>query len=115
MKQLRLTTTKPYPMFDTLFGGSKNPQLLVIPEDLGELDQKVSPHGKQAYLKGKAEKLAGFDLPVFLDGTIAMLDAPIEEQDILLLLPGGNWPLVATYQDNKNRWDSHCYYLTLKK
>jgi hypothetical protein len=44
-----------------------------------------------AYIHGKAEELAGFDIPIFLAGDLSNLDLPIEEQQIYMLLPSGEY------------------------
>jgi len=106
MKQLRFTTTAPYGFLSPMG------KPLVIPEVLEEvIPSEVKGHC--AYIHGDAEVLAGFDLPIFLDGEQAQLDAPEAEQDILMMLPSGNYPCIATYTDEVGNTD--CYLITLKK
>jgi hypothetical protein len=107
MKQLRFTTTKPYGMFC-----GENKGVLVSVTDIGELIQDEIK-GKTAYIHGDAQELAGFDIPVFFDGNLGQFELPKEEQDILMLLPSGEYPCVAEYSDEV--FSSNCYLITLKK
>ena len=109
MKQLRLTTTKPMGML-----GIMNPiedhTMLVKPHETGELiidDLK----GKNAYIHGQAEEMAGYDIPTFIDGNLAQLELPLDKQDILLLLPSGQYKCKAEYYDEVGA--SNCYLITL--
>jgi hypothetical protein len=107
MKQLRFTTTKPFSMFE--FGEEHAP--LVIPEHISDfITDKVK--GKTAYIHDDAEALARFDIPVFIDGNLGQLELPKEEQDILMLLPSGEYPCVSEYVDKSG--SSNCYFITLK-
>lgn len=45
-------------------------------EHLMKINQSVLVH-----IHDDAEELAGFDLPIFLDGDYGQLDLPVEEQD----------------------------------
>ena len=111
MKQLRFTTTHPYGMFS-----SSESELLISTDNinLGELSNYL-PKGVGAYIDNDAEELAKFDIPLFLDGDYEQLDLPIEEQDILMMLPSGNYQCKSelTYKSmiNKDKY----YLLTLKK
>jgi len=107
MKQLRLTTTPPHSMFE----GSDD--LLVKRQDIGKIIN-CKLKGRTAYIHGEAEEISGFDIPVFLDGDMAQLDLSVEDQNILLLLPSGEYPLISTLQ-TKGILDNNAYYLTLKK
>ena len=104
MKQLRLTTTPPHSMF------SDADKPLVIPEDLGEIIPG-SVRGDRAYLHGEIEQIAKFDIAVFLDGDVKQLDEPIDTQDILVMLPDGNYPCIAALQEEH---EPGAYYITLK-
>lgn len=42
-----------------------------------------------AYIHGEAQDLAGFDIPVYIDGDIMQLRQPLDMQDIEMLLPHG--------------------------
>ena len=65
-----------------------------------------------AYIHAEAEELAGFDIPVFLDGNLEQMDRPVEEQEIIMLLEGTTHAIQAVqHQDLVTK----CYYLTLKK
>ena len=105
MKQLRLSTTKPYGMFS-----DQDDKLLVEPSEIGEL-VKAELKGKTAYIHGEAEKIAGFDIPTFIDGNMGQLTLPIEQQDILLLLPDGEYKCKSEYCDAP--LSSNCYLITL--
>ena len=105
MKQLRITTTAPHSMFS-------NPgQPLVLPDDLEEAIERELI-GDRAYFHGELETLAGFDIPVILDGDMAQMDLPVEEQDILALLPSGSYQCIAELQVGEI--DGGAYYITLK-
>lgn len=107
MKQLRFTTTAPYSMLST---AEQKPTHL--PDNLGELVQ-TELKGKTAYIHGEAERLAGFDIPVFLDGDMAQLIAPVKDQDILMVLPSGEYKCKSEYCNVIG--SSNCYLITLKK
>jgi len=109
LKQLRLTTTKPMGML-----GIMNPiedhAPLTKPNEVGELIMdKIK--GRTAYIHGEAESIAGFDIPTFIDGNLAQLELPIEQQDILLLLPSGEYKCKAEYYNEIGA--SNCYLITL--
>jgi hypothetical protein len=87
MKQLRFTTTKPMSMFG-IFNPKEDHEPLVTPNDIGEFIMD-DIKGTGAYIHGDAEELAGYDIPTFIDGNLSQLDLPIDEQDILMLLPRG--------------------------
>ena len=108
VKQLRFTTSEPGVM-----GVSSDP--LKIPE--GELKViRSEVKGEGAYIHGDAEGLAGYDIPIFLDGDMAQLDLPVDEQDILMVLPDGDFPCIAKleYVSMGKHVPTH-YLLTLKK
>lgn len=105
MKQLRLTTSNPMSVLSMM---GRTP--LITPDNIGELVMdKVK--GSKAYIHGKAESIAGFDLPIFIDGDLGQLDLPTEQQDILLLLPMGEYKCKAEYHDEIGA--SNCYLITL--
>lgn len=106
MKQLRLTTTKPMGMLGIMNPIEDHAPLVAL---VGELIMdKVK--GKTAYIHGEAENIAGFDIPTFIDGNLAQLDLPIEKQDILLVLPNGEYKCKAEY---KTGTSLNCYLITL--
>jgi hypothetical protein len=104
MKQLRFSTTIPMGML-----GIMNPKEdhipLQIPTDIGKLIRDPLK-GNSVYIHGGAETLAGYDIPTFFDGNIGQLDLPIEEQDILMLLPSGEYKCKAELS-------KCCYLITL--
>jgi hypothetical protein len=105
MVQLRLTTTEPRSMFES------RSEALINPDNKGKLIFGEL-RGSTAYLHGKAEAIAGFDIPLFIDGNLTQLDMPIQDQDILLLLPKGEYKCKANYI--KDGLESK-YYITLKE
>ena len=107
MNQLRITTTEPTSMFGLMF--NKN-ETLIQPNNIGEVIQ-AETKGSNMYIHGEAERLAGFDIPVIIDGHIGQLDLPINEQDILLILPEGEYKCKAEYYDGIGASD--CYLITL--
>lgn len=110
MKQLRFTTTEPYSMFG-MFGEN---ELLVKVDNIGTLSE-YKPKGSGAYIHGDAEELAKFDIPIFLDGDYEQLDLPFEEQDILMMLPSGNYQCIANLSYKSMMSDeADKYLLTLK-
>ena len=84
---------------------------LVSPEDNGETygESKL----KDAYIQGEAEQMAGFDLPVFIDGDLSQLDKPEAEQQIRMLLPHGEYECVARTVD-EGGVEVNAYMLSLK-
>jgi len=105
MKQLRVTTSTPCSMF-----GFSQMEPLVKPDNIGELIVSTPDNhikGKTAYIDDNAEDIAGFDIPIFIDGNMHQLDEPKDNQDILMVLPSGEYPLLAELVDDT-------YYLTLK-
>ena len=114
MQQLRFTTTGPAFMAGIFETNESNPPL-VIPEEKGELI-RTKVKGRTAYIHLEAEILAGFDIPKFIDGGMGQLDLPIDEQDILMVLPSGEYPCISTYiKPDPKKWDENCYYITLKE
>lgn len=103
MKQLRITTTTPHSMF-----GSSDELRTELPTDLGETFGELKNKGASAYIDGDAESLAGFDIPVILDGNIGQIDLPIEEQDIVMLIEGVAHKIVAILHKN---WCNEPQYL----
>lgn len=82
---------------------------LVRPEDAG---QTFGEAGLQnAFIHGEAADLAGYDLPVFIDGDLSQLDKPAEEQEIRMLTDQGEYECEAHVNDEDGR---EVYYLTLK-
>lgn len=99
MKQLRLTTSKP-----CCFGSTDEP--LVIPTDVTEIIHD-EVKGDGAFLHGDVEELAGYDIPIFIDGNFGQLDLPTEEQNILMLLPSGEYSCKAELSNSigsKNKY-----------
>jgi hypothetical protein len=107
MEKLRFTTTSPHSTFSSAKGLVIDP-----PNNIGEL---ISANIKSdtAYIHGKAEEDAGFDIPVFLDGDMGNLDLPINQQNIEMLLPDGNHVMQAVLHSSGG-WEKDVYYLTYK-
>jgi len=99
MKQLRFTTSKP-----GFMGTTGVP--FVTPKDIQKLIY-TKTIARYAYIHGDAEKLTGYDIPIFLDGDIGQLDLPIDTQDILMLLIGNEYKCKAELVDSR-------YHITLK-
>lgn len=97
MEKLRLTTTGPQAFFGLLLPGSDMNGPLVVPDDVGEIKEAHNLKCRSAYIHGEAEKKAGFDIPIFLDGDMAQLGLPVDEQDIELLLPEGVYKCKSEY------------------
>lgn len=111
MDQLRFTTTEPGG-FLGIMNNREEHNPLAIPKSTGELIQdKVK--GRCAYIHDTAEELAGYDIPTFIDGNMGQLDLPIEDQDILMLLPSGEYKCKAIRTSDKATWDMNVYYITL--
>lgn len=109
LKQLRVTTTKPVSLFSMLTLVPSQP--LRNPKDKGELITDII-NGSGAYIHGKAKELAGFDLVYFIDGNTAQLDLPIDKQDILMMLPSGEYECKAELY--KGPQSKNKYFITLK-
>lgn len=109
MKQLRLTTTKPMSIFGLITQNADHSPL-TLPNEIGDLIMDELK-GRTAYIHGEAESISGFDIPTFIDGNLGQLELPIEEQDILLLLPSGEYKCKAEYYDEIGC--SNCYLITL--
>jgi len=103
MKQLRITTSRP-----GFMGAVGEP--IVSPENVGEIIDLAEKKCNVAYIHGEAESLAGYDIPIFIDGDLNQLNLPVEEQDILLLLPDGEHKCKSTIQ--KGGFRNH-YFITL--
>ena len=86
-------------------------QGLVNPKNNGEVygNSKFD----SAYIQGEAEQLAGFDLPMFIDGDLSQLDKPEDEQQIRMLLPHGEYEMVARTTD-EGGMELNSYFLLLK-
>jgi len=107
MTQLRFTTTEPH----SILGMVDSHDPLKIPNNIGILiNDEIK--GKTAYIHGNAETVAGFDIPHFIDGNLSQLDLPIEKQDILMILPSGEYKCKAEYNDIILA--QNCYLITLK-
>jgi len=104
MKQLRFTTTAPHSMFEF------DDKPLSLPDEIGEIIY-TNVKGRTAYIHSDAEDLAGFDIPIILDGDMGQFDLPVDEQDILMLLPTGEYKCKAVYETDVI---SDCYLITLK-
>lgn len=103
MIQLRITTTTPHSMFS-----SSDELRTELPTEIGEITGELKNKGASAYIDGEAESLAGFDIPVILDGNIGQVDLPIEEQDIVMLIDGVAHKVVAILHKN---WSNEPQYL----
>jgi hypothetical protein len=111
MKQLRFSTTNPMFMLGMFNDNEEDHKLLATPKDKGVLIISTLK-GEGAYIHGDAEEIAGYDIPSFIDGNLGQLDLPISEQDILMLLPSGEYKCKAELCQEigaKNR-----YLITLK-
>lgn len=104
MKQLRFSTTEPNSILVL------NDNLIVKINNIGKLI-KDNIKGKTAYIHGEAENIAGFDIPTFIDGNLGQLELPINEQDILMILPSGEYKCKSEYCDEIG--NSNCYLITL--
>ncbi len=104
MNQLRITTSEPCSMFSL-----QNTEMLVDVSDRGEIYGTSKTN--KAYLHGKAQELAGFDIPIIIDGDISIFDKPKNEQNILLILPSGEYKCYAYYNDTI--FASNCYLIEL--
>lgn len=80
MKQLRFTTSKP-----RCFGLVGVP--LTYPNDKDKLMTSKTLKSDRVYIHGMAEEKAGYDIPIFIDGNMAQLDLPVDEQNIIMMLP----------------------------
>ena len=104
MKQLRITSSTPG------FFGSIN-KALINPENVGEVVPLTKPKCRNAYIHGEAESKAGYDIPIFIDGEMDQMNEEVEKQDILLLLPDGEYPCKCTIEMDLT---AEAYYFTLK-
>lgn len=81
---LYITTCKP-----SAFGNKSEP--LVEPSllqmEIGMFGYDEIPDHCPCYIHGKAEALAGFDLPIVLCGDLSNVTKPLDEQRIELWLP----------------------------
>ena len=105
MKTLKFSTSKP-----GFFGSTGEP--LVFPKEGEEFEffKDTKPKSNGVYIHGEAESLAGYDIPIFLSGSMDMLNVPVEEQDIVMVLPNGEHKCKATINVGTI---SESYYLTL--
>ncbi len=115
MKQLRFTTTEPASKVRMLIAPENNPPLF-LPPDMGELNLGDTI-AKEARIDGDALDLAGFHVPKFIDGDMDQLDLPLKKQDIIMLLPHGEYKCQATLHLSPSKYDSEndTYLITLKK
>ena len=102
MKQLRITTSEP-----GFFGFSGES---LVTEPLVEIIPLVEQKGKSMYIHGEAEAKAGYDIPIVLNGDLNNLNLPIDEQDIVLVLPSGEFKCKATIEKDLIYLQ---YYITL--
>ncbi len=111
MKQLRFTTTKPMGMLG-IFNSDADHAPLAMPENVGELiEDKIK--GTGAWIHGDAQSLAKYDVPTFIDGNLGQLDLPVEEQDILMILPGRTYKCIATLNPADSKDAANKYLITL--
>ena len=94
MKQLRFTTSNPFMMGMTDHDTLK----CKIPKGV-EITMCDDLKANTAYIDGKAEDLAGYDIPVIFDGDMAQLDRPQHEQDIVMCLGEEEHPVFASYHE----------------
>jgi hypothetical protein len=109
MKQLRITTTKPYSLILGAFDEDVVERKPIV--DIKNNGELITPtlKGRNAYLDGKLEELAKFDIPLFIDGDMGQLDMDTSKQNILFLMPKKNYKCKAILQS------SGSYYITLAK
>lgn len=55
----------------------------------------------KSILVGKAEELAGTEIPIFFEGNLAMLDKPVKEQRIKLFLPSGEYDCITILDEDE--------------
>ena len=105
MQTLKFTTSKPGSL-----GATGEP--LVFPKEGEEFEffKGTKPKSDSIYIHGEAEDLAGYDIPIFLSGSMDMLNVPIEEQDIVMVLPDSEHKCKATINAGIT---GESYYLTL--
>lgn len=113
MEQLRFTTTPAMGMFE-LISKNESANPLCTPPTIGELIISATK-SKAAYIHGKAEVLAKFDIPYLIDGDTAQLDLPIDQQDILMLLPSGSYKCKAYLDTVVNNLPSGAYLIILEE
>jgi len=87
---------------------------LTIPNKKGELIKSTTKAGG-AFIHGDAEEIAGYDIPIILDGDLAQFDQPEDKQDILMMLPTGDHPCIAKFTPTPHALSEDCYLITLKK
>ncbi len=110
-KKYSLGTTSNTLRFTTSRNNDEEP--LVEPQNKGKLFGKSNY--KYAYIHGEAERLAGFDIPIFIDGNLSQLDESINKQDIRMLLPNGEYECIATpVMEEDDIFQEPVYYITLK-
>ncbi len=105
MKTLKFTTCRA-----AFLGAVGTP--LVHPKDNKKLVffKNTKQKCTSIYIHGEAESLAGYDIPIFLSGSMDMLNVPVEEQDIVMVLPDSEHKCKATINVGTI---SESYYLTL--
>lgn len=105
MKQLRFTTSQA-----GFFGESREP--VELPNNLGKIVHfdEGSQKCRSIYIHGEAESLAGYDIPIFLDGDMNQVNLPVEEQNILMMLPNSTHKCKCTIQQDLG---GPAYYITL--
>ena len=103
MDQLRLTTSKP-----GFMGTSNSP--LVTPDNITTITELTDRKCSSVYIHGKAESLAGYDIPIFIDGDMNNFNLPVDQQNILLILPSGEYKCKCTIE--QDLIDKQ-YYITL--
>lgn len=109
LKQLKVTSTECY----SPFFPDDNITTLVEHKESYVVTNVADVKYKTAYLHGNAEDLAGFDIPVFMDGDMRQLDLPVDEQDIVLMLPSGQYNCKSVVNIDKIDGTKQ-YYITLK-
>jgi len=102
-----LDQTKDTLRFTTTDQNSGEP--LVRPPDAGKTFGEAAL--QNAYIHGEAAELAGYDLPVFIDGNLSQLDKSVGEQQIRMLTNQGEYECVAEVNEEDGR---EVYYLMLK-
>ncbi len=89
MSELLVTTSEPRP-----FGMVGEP-LVDFDNGGGKVTGVESLRYNKAYLHAEAEDVAGYDIPIFIDGDMLEMEKPPNYQRIILELPEGRYKLQA--------------------
>lgn len=108
MKTLKFTTSESMDMFSMM----TEPLVPLVEAKIDIVNDRLTKYDR-GYIHGKAEDLAGFDIPLFIEGDMKQLDTPVIEQDIIMVLPDGQYPCQAVAVQSKFT-DKPYYLITLK-